>query len=138
MFFDGSSTNDGAGARVVLISPEKENITQSCKVDFEVTNNVTEYEAFLLGLQLAKSLKVHNLSVFTDSEPILRQLRNIFQTKHPRLRSYRNEVWDSIENFFDASNITYVPRNKNIHSTSLVVSASSFNIPNQTQLLYQI
>ena len=43
LFFDGSYTKDGVGARVVLISPEKENITQSCKLDFEVTNNVVEY-----------------------------------------------------------------------------------------------
>lgn len=69
---NGSCTKDGAGLGVVLISPEKENITQSCKLDFEVTDNFAEYEDFLLGLQLAKSLKVQNLSVFTDSEIIVR------------------------------------------------------------------
>jgi len=123
---------------VVLISPKKENITQSCKLDFEVTNNVVEYEAFLLGLQLAKSLKVQNLSVFTDSKLIVKHIRNIFQTKHPRLRSYRNEVWDSVENFFNVFNLTYIPRDQNIHVDSLVVSASSFKIPDQTNVLYQI
>jgi len=138
MFFDGSCTKDGVGAGVVPISLENQHITQSCKLDFEVTNNVAEYEAFLLGLQLAKSLKVHNLSVFTDSELIVRQVIHIFQTKQLRLRSYRNDVLDSIESFLDAFNITYVPRNENIHVDSLVVSASSFNILDQTQLLYQI
>ena len=88
LFFDGSGMKDGAGARVVLISHEKENITQSCKLDFEFTNNVAKYEGFLLGLQLAKSLKVQNLSVFTVSELIVKQVRNACQTKHPRLRSY--------------------------------------------------
>lgn len=48
---------DGAGAGTILVSPKKENKTQSCKLDFEVTNNGTKYEAFLLELQLAKSLK---------------------------------------------------------------------------------
>jgi len=61
-------------------------------------------------LQLAKSLKVQNLSVFTDSELIVKQVRNICQTKHPRIRSYQNEVWDLVENFFDAFNLTYIPR----------------------------
>ena len=135
---DGSCTKDGVVAASVLISPKNENITQSCKLDFEVTNNVVEYGAFLLGLQLAKSLKVQNLSVFTDSELILKQVRNIFQTKHPRLRSYRNEVWDSVENFFDAFNLTYILRNQNIHADTLVVSTSSFKIPDQTNVLYQI
>jgi len=50
LFFDGSYTKYGAGVGVVLISREKEDITQSCKLNFEVTNNVAKYEAFLLGL----------------------------------------------------------------------------------------
>jgi len=50
LFFDGSCTKDGVGVGVVLISPKKENITQSCKLYFEVTNNVAEYEALLIGL----------------------------------------------------------------------------------------
>lgn len=68
----------------------------------------------------------------------MRHVRNLFQTKHPRLRSYRNEVWDSIENFLNSFNITYVPRNENIHADSLVVSVNSFKIPAQTHLQYQI
>jgi len=78
LLFDVSCTKDGAGARVVLISPKKGNITQSCKLNFEVTNNVAKYEAFLLGLQLAKCLKVQKISVFTDLELIVKQVRNIF------------------------------------------------------------
>lgn len=65
-------------------------------------------------------------------------MRNTCQFKHPRLRSYRNEVWDSVENFFDAFNLTYIPRNQNIHADSLAVSDSSFKIPDQTNVLYQI
>lgn len=99
---------------------------------------MVEYEAFLLELQLGKSLKVQNLSVFIDSKLIVKQVRNLCQTKHPRLRSYRNEVWDSVENIFNAFNLTYIPRDQNIHADSLAVSASSFKIPNQTNVLYQI
>ena len=102
LFFDGSCTKDGVGVGVVLISPEKESINQSCKLDFEATNNVAEYEAFHLGLQLAKSLKVQNLSVFNDLELLVKQVRNLCQTKHPRLRSHQNEVWYTVENIFDA------------------------------------
>ena len=138
VIFYGSWTKDGAGAGVVLISPDKENITQSWKLDFKVTNNVAEYKAFILRLQLARSLKIKKLSVFTDLELIVRQVRSIFQKKHPRLRSYRNDIWDTIENAFDAFNITFIPRDENLHRDSLVVSASSFKIPDQFQIQYQI
>ena len=54
-----------------MISPYKENITQSCKLDFEVTNNVAEYEAFILGLQLAKSLKENIRSCKANNDRII-------------------------------------------------------------------
>jgi len=76
MYFDGSCSKEGVEAEIVLISPDKENITQSYKLEFDVTNNVVEYEAFMLGLELARSLKVKNLSVYSDSKLIVRQVRN--------------------------------------------------------------
>jgi len=71
LYFDGAFSKEGARAGIVLISPNKENIGQSCKIEFEVTNNVAEYDAFLLGFELAKSLKVQNFSVFSDFELIV-------------------------------------------------------------------
>jgi len=99
---------------------------------------VAEYEAFLLGLELAKRLKVQNLSVFSDSEIIVKKVRNLCQTKHPILRSYRNEVWHTIENLFQGFNITVIPRDENMHVDSLVASTSSFKIPEPVLLEYQI
>jgi len=72
MHFDGALSKDGARAGIVLISLDKKNITQSFKLDFEVTNNVVEYEALILGLELAKSLKVQNLAVYGDLEFIVK------------------------------------------------------------------
>ena len=68
----------------------------------------------------------------------MNHVRNICQTKHPRLRSYRNEAWDTIENFFQGFNITAIPRDENMHADSLAVSASSFKILEPVLLEYQI
>ena len=48
---------------------------------------------------------------------------------HPRLKDYRNEVWDLIDKFFLAFNISFVPREANTLDDSLVISASNFKIP---------
>ena len=40
MYFDGASTQSSVGAGVVLISPSKENIHLSYKLDFKTTNNI--------------------------------------------------------------------------------------------------
>jgi ribonuclease HI len=92
MFFDGASSSIGAGAGVVFKSPSQETIFLSYKLEFEVTNNVAEYEALVLGLRVAKEMGIREMAVFGDAELILQQVKNIYKTKHPHLKNYGNEV----------------------------------------------
>jgi ribonuclease HI len=105
MFFDGASSREGAGAGIVFVSPCQETMPLSYKFEFVVTNNVEEYEALVLGLRAAKDMGIEEIAVFGDAELIVQQIRNTYQAKNPQLRSYRNEVWDLIDNFFLAFNI---------------------------------
>jgi ribonuclease HI len=75
---------------VVFISPSQEVITLSFKLEFETMNNIVEYEALVLGLRATKDMKIDELSIFGDVEVIVHQIRNIYQAKHPRLRTYIN------------------------------------------------
>ena len=56
MYFDGSIAKVGAGAGVYIISPIRDFKDMSFKLTFECTNNVAQYEAFLLGLNALKYL----------------------------------------------------------------------------------
>jgi ribonuclease HI len=129
MFFDGASSREGVGAGVVFVSPCHETISLSYKLEFETTNNVAEYEALVLGLRVAKDMGIEEIAVFGDAELIVQQIKNAYQAKHPRLKSYRNEVWDLVDNFFLDFNISFVPREENVMVDSLAVSASQFRIP---------
>jgi ribonuclease HI len=108
MYFDGACSKEGYGDGIVFISPSKEVIPMSYKLEFDTTNNISEYEALLLGLKTARDMGVDKLSVFGDSELIIHQIKNIYQTKQQRLKQYINEVWDYVDNFFSAFNITFV------------------------------
>jgi ribonuclease HI len=138
MFFDGASSREGVGAGVVFVSPCQETISLSYKLEFETTNNVAEYEALVLGLRAAKDMGIEEISVFGDAELIVQQIKNAYQAKHPRLRSYRNEVWDLVDSFFLAFNISFVPREENVMADSLAVSASQFRIPLPPKLRYDV
>jgi len=129
MFFDGASSKEGVGAGVVFISPTQEIISLSYKLEFETANNVEEYEALVLGLRATKDMKIEELAVFGDVELIVYQVKNIYQSKHPRLRTYINEFWYLIDNFFSSFNISFVPREENTMEDSLAISASNFKIP---------
>ena len=69
------------------------------------------------------------MAVYGDSELIVKKIRILCQTNHPRLRAYMNEVWDCVDNYFQAFNITSIPREENIHVDALAIYASSFKIP---------
>jgi ribonuclease HI len=138
MFFDGASSKEGVGAGVIFVSPTQETISLSYKLEFETTNNVAEYEALVLGLREAKDMGIEELSVFGDVELIVHQIKNLYQTKHPRLRSYRNEVWDLVDSFFSTFNISFIPREENTMADSLAVSASNFRIPIPPKIKYDV
>jgi ribonuclease HI len=138
MFFDRYSSSEGAGAGVLFMSPSQEAISLSYKLEFETTNNVAEYEALVLGMRAAKEMGIREMAVFGDAELIIQQVRNVYQAKHPRLRSYRNEVWYLIDNFFSAFNISFVPREDNVVADSLAVSASRFKIPLLSMVKYDV
>jgi ribonuclease HI len=129
MFFDGASSSEGAGAGVVFISPCQEVVSLSYKLEFEATNNVAEYEALVLGMRAAKEMGIEEIAIFGDAELIIQQVRNAYRAHNPRLRNYRNEVWDLIDNFFLAFNISFIPRGENTLADSLAVSASVLELP---------
>ena len=138
MFFDGASSREGAGAGVFFVSPARETISLSYKLEFEATNNVAEYEALVLGLRAAKEMRIQEVAVFGDAELVVQQIKNAYQAKHPRLRSYRNEVWDLIDSFFSAFNISFIPREENIMADSMDTSASNFKVPLPPKFKYDV
>jgi ribonuclease HI len=136
--FDGASSRESVGAGVVFISPTQETISLSYKLEFETTNNVAEYEALVLGLRDAKDMKIEDIAVFGDVELIVHQVKNMYQYKHPRLRTYINDVWDLVDSFLLAFNISFVPRKENNMADSLVVSTSNFRVPLPPKLKYVV
>ena len=58
LHFDGFKTQEGSGAGCVLIDPEKNKYSLSCRLEFECTNNTTEYEALVQGLKKSIGLEV--------------------------------------------------------------------------------
>ena len=94
MYFDGSVAKVGAGAGVCIISPIIYYKYYSYKLVFECTHNVEEYEALLLGLHALKDLGAKRVQIFGYLELVINQVNDFYQTKHPRMRAYMNEVWD--------------------------------------------
>jgi ribonuclease HI len=123
MYFDGSKSQEGLGAGCILIDQKGKWNFLSCKLEFECTNNIVEYEALVQGLKKAIDLNIKELKVFWDSEIIVRQVKNTIHCNSPHLRNYQQEVHKLIEHF-EAFNVTVIPRTKNTLVDSLATAAS--------------
>ena len=121
-----------------MISLGGELISLMYKLEFVTTNNIAEYEALILGLKVAKDMGIQQIYVYGNSELVFQQVRDNYQVKKDLLKVYRNEVWDIIDNFFIAFNISYVPRDHNQTLDSLSLAATHFKIPKTTHLKYPI
>jgi hypothetical protein len=75
LFFDGSSSKQGAGVGIVLLAPHGDQIKYMVHLDFKATNNMAEYEALLFGLSTALSLGVRQLLVKGDSQLFIKQVK---------------------------------------------------------------
>jgi ribonuclease HI len=141
MFFDGALSYEGAGAGVLFLAPENEFVipfSSRIQWDIDYTNNVCEYESLVLGLEATRNLNIKNLEVYGDAELIVKQINRKYQDKHPRLRSYRNCIWDLIENLFSSVNVHFIPRAENLQADSLAKAASMFPPPTNFKLRYHI
>ena len=86
------------------------------------TNNVAEYEALITGLELALDRGVRKLTVFSDSELIVKQLRGEYKVKDANLRLLYDQARGLVAQFQEID-LRNVPREQNTAADRLVNEA---------------
>jgi ribonuclease HI len=135
--FDGSVSKEGAGVDVWITPPRGGHKSMPYNLAFECTNNMVEYEAMILGLNILKEMSAKRIVVRGDSELIINQVKGIYQSKHPWLRAYKNLALDLLEEFSEYD-LSAIPREKNQIVDALATSASDFKIPILPNKKYEI
>ena len=88
VYFDGAANSTENGVGAVLVSPKGQQIPVLVKLNFGFTNNVIEYEACIVGLQVALEFRAYDLSVFRDSLFIISQIEGKSQAQDTKLIPY--------------------------------------------------
>lgn len=92
LFVDGSATTRGSGAGVFIKNPEGEELEFAIKLDFKPSNNEAEYEAIIRGLEIAGQLGAQSLQIFSDSQLVVHQVWEEFETRDERMAHYAGRV----------------------------------------------
>ncbi|XP_070047499.1 uncharacterized protein [Nicotiana tomentosiformis] len=72
LYFDGAINIKGVGIGALLVSPTGQHYPATARRHFFYTNNTAEYEACIMGLNMAINLNVHELLVIRDSDLLIR------------------------------------------------------------------
>ena len=111
----------------MLVLPKDERYYVAFKISFLCTNNTTEYEDLIQELEWAQKHGIKCLKVHGDIELIVNQVRSLNAIKNDVLKSYRDKVWDLLEDF-DAINIFTILRSKNQHADRLAAMGAQYDI----------
>ena len=106
MYFDGALNTLGRGVGTVLISPKENHCPFITKLSFDCTNNVAEYEACVMGLQVAIEKKIKKLTVYGDSALVICQLNGEWETRDSKLVPYQEFIKGLIEQFEEITSST--------------------------------
>jgi ribonuclease HI len=116
----GARGNPGpAAAAAVASTPEGEELTERSAFLGEATNNVAEYRALLLGLELARDLGAREVEVACDSELVARQIGGEYKVKHAGLKPLYLEAMRSLRGF-EGWSVRAVRREGNVRADELV------------------
>ena len=85
---DGSRSEQGSGAKIVIRSLEGAEVSYAVKFEFKLTNNQAEYEAFITGLGLAHALRAEGVEIRADSQLVCNQLSDQFQVREEKMWLY--------------------------------------------------
>ena len=88
----------------------------------EATNNVAEYRALLLGLELARELGADEVEVVNDSELVARQIGGEYKVKHAGLKPLFLEAMRELREF-ERWSVRPVRRESNERADELVNEA---------------
>ena len=71
VFVDGALSVMGAGARIVIVTPEGIRLKHSFRLGFKASNNEAEYEALLVGLKTILAMGAWDVEAYSNSRLVV-------------------------------------------------------------------
>nr|XP_028946885.1 uncharacterized protein LOC114820431 [Malus domestica] len=93
----------------------------------------TEYEALIIGLEIALELHVDSLQAYGDSQLINKQMNGQYAVKNENLTSYHERAKHLVSQFQEI-NIAHIPRSENNKVDALAKLAASLTLPEEREV----
>ena len=121
---DGATNAQGSGAGLILTSPDGIDVEYSLIFSFQASNNEAEYEAVIVGLNLAHSMEADQLEVSSDSQLVLKQIEDSYEARGEKMILYLKKVREFLKKFIRFQ-VKHVPRAENSRVDALAKLAAA-------------
>lgn len=123
IYTDGASRNNpGEAGAGVYILKDGEPFDRIARYLGTTTNNVAEYTAAILGLERALQAGARKVSLFADSELLVKQLNGAYRVKSEGLKPLHAKATELIARIGSVA-VHYIPREKNREADALANKA---------------
>lgn len=122
LYCDGASSGNPGESGIGVVLTFGKRIYEISEYIGTATNNVAEYRALIRGLERARQVRADAVTVFLDSELLVRQITGIYRVKDEKLKP----LWEDakrISQSFKHFSISHIPREINQQADSLAKKA---------------
>ena len=96
----------------MLVSSDGAHAPFAVKLNFGVTTNVNEYEAYTIGFEMAQGLGARGVEIFGDSNFIISPTRRGWKVNEEKPNPY-HEFLEKLQAKFEKITFFYLPRDEN-------------------------
>ena len=114
LYADGAARgNPGpAGSGAALVDENGRVIAEAMRHLGHATNNVAEYTALIIGLEVARTHEVEDLEIRMDSKLVVEQMNGKWRIRHPNIRPLALRAGELLAQF-PKRTIRHIPREQN-------------------------
>lgn len=118
----GARGNPGPAGAGFVIEADGATVCRAGRYLGVTTNNVAEYEALIWGLENVRALGYGEVSVYADSELVVKQLRGEYRVKNANLKPLFTRALALLRGF-GSFEVGHVRREENHHADALANEA---------------
>jgi ribonuclease HI len=120
-YIDGSSLGNPGESGYGVVLKDEEGTVLEVEGGYigKATNNVAEYKGLLACLKLVKQRGIHALTVYSDSQLLVNQMKGIYRVKKPHLKEFHSQALEAIAAGSIRFSIHHIPRDKNKEADGL-------------------
>jgi ribonuclease HI len=118
----GSRGNPGPAGAGFVIEHEGQTVCKAGRFLGEMTNNAAEYEALIWGLENVAALGYSEVTVYADSELLVKQVNGAYRVKSEGLKPLFVRALALLRTF-SVFSVTHVRRDANAHADEMANEA---------------